>query len=130
MQMKEVALEDEYEIIKPDLPVPNAAGMFAENPHIALLIGHGSGKIVGALYIDDIHKAYADTTKKGKNVHKSTVKGIMNPNVLAVSQEAQVGELMAQVKLHKPHAIVLHNSQGRFSGYIGTKAFKQAMASM
>lgn len=125
--LKDLFIQDEYTVVKPELTMPQAAAIFSEKPGDVLLIyDRESDEFLGCMYLHDFHRAYAGTGKSSKQIHKAVVSDVMITAIETIEWTANVSQGWALVTTRHPHGIILRDEGGRFAGYLSNDDLSSA----
>ena len=120
--LKDLYVQDEYSIVSPDLLMPKAAAIFAENPGDALLLyDESNDKFLGCLYLHDFHVAYSKPPNGIKKINLAPIGKVANPKVEEIEWTANITQAWALVTTKKPHGIVLRDEKNRFAGFLSNE---------
>jgi CBS domain-containing protein len=120
--LKDLFVQDEYRVVRPDLTMPKAAAIFAETPGDVLLVyDKENDKFLGCLYLHDFHKAYADPPKSAKNIHLAPISTVMKTALETIEWTANVTQGWALVTTKHPHGIILRDEKDRFAGFLSNE---------
>lgn len=129
---KHLSHHDQYQIVNKDLTLPQVAAKFAEHPDDVLLVYDSENdKFLGALYLYDFNRVYANPPKRLKKIiHKSVISDVMNANVVSIEWTANISQVWGLANIKRPHAIILKDEKKRFAGYLSNEDLWSAMEMM
>ena len=117
--LKDLYVQDEYSIVSPNMLMPKAAAMFAENPGDVLLVYEDDNdEFLGCLYLHDFHVAYANPPNGFKKIHLAGICDVANTKIEEIEWSANVTQAWALVTTKKPHGIILRDEKNRFAGFL------------
>jgi CBS domain containing-hemolysin-like protein len=120
--LKDLYVQDEYNIVSPEMLMPKAAAMFAENPGDVLLVYEDKNDhFLGCLYLHDFHLAYANPPNKIKKIHLAAIGDVANTKIEEIEWSANVTQAWALVTTKKPHGIILRDEKNRFAGFLSNE---------
>ena len=120
--LKDLYVQDEYRVVRPDLSMPKAAAIFAETPGDTLLVyDKVNDNFLGCLYLHDFHKAYADPPPSAKKIHLAPISAVMKRALETIEWTANVTQGWALVTTKRPHGIILRDEKDRFAGFLSNE---------
>ena len=120
--LKDLFVQDEYRVVRPDLSMPKAAAIFAETPGDTLLVyDKVNDNFLGCLYLHDFHKAYANPPKGAKKIQLAPISAVMKTALETIEWTANVSQGWALVTTKHPHGIILRDEKDRFAGFLSNE---------
>ena len=120
--LKDLYVQDEYRVVRPDLTMPQVAAIFADTPGDTLLIyERENDAFLGCMYLHDFHRAYANPPKGIKKIHLASISDAMNTAIEEIEWTANVTQGWALVTTRHPHGIVLRDEKNRFAGFLSNE---------
>ena len=120
--LKDLFVQDEYRVVRPDLTMPQAAAIFAETPGDTLLIYEKENDtFLGCMYLHDFHEAYANPPKGAEKIHLAPISAVMNTSIETIEWTANVTQGWALVTTRHPHGIILRDENNRFAGFLSNE---------
>ena len=125
MKVSELVLTDEHDTILPDTSLVEATKKLLSLPRGVLIVLGKDKTPKGVLADAQILRAVSE----GLDCHKETCASHMNTDIMSVSLDTEVSEIVAEMNARKPHAVVAVDGDGGFAGYFSPNDYREALSS-
>ena len=126
--LRELRHTDTYQVVESHVLMPEIAAKFAERPDDAILVhDRKKDKFLGVIYLYDLMKHFGSPPKQAGAIHKATVGKCANTNIISINWEENISQAWVKVNKFKPKAILLHDKDEEFVGYLPAKDLWEAL---
>tara|TARA_Y100000588_G_C14182642_1_gene894356 strand:- start:980 stop:1357 length:378 start_codon:yes stop_codon:yes gene_type:complete len=124
MKVSELVLNDEHDTTSPDTSLVEATKKLLSLPRGVLIILGDDKKPKGVLADAQILRAVSE----GLDCHSETCGGHMNTDIMEVSLDTEVSDIVNEMNARKPHAVVAVDGDGGFAGYFSPNDYREALS--
>ena len=127
-KLKDLHHADSYVIVDPETLLPEVAKYFTTNPNQAVLVlNRKKNKFVGVMYLYDLLRIYGSPPRGVEAIHKAKIGQVANTRVISISWDENISQAWAKINKYKPKAVLLHDENEEFVGYVSNDDLWQAM---
>jgi len=127
-KLKDLHHADSYAIVDPDTLLPEVAKNFTKNPNQAVLVyNRKKNKFVGVMYLYDLLRVYGSPPRGVDAIHKAKISQVANTRVISISWDENISQAWAKINKYKPKAVLLHDDNEEFVGYVSNEDLWEAM---
>tara|TARA_Y100001978_G_scaffold199978_1_gene215347 strand:- start:51 stop:491 length:441 start_codon:yes stop_codon:yes gene_type:complete len=120
--LKELYHQDGYTVVEPGTLLPEIAGVFAKNPDTAVLVfNRKKNKFIGVMYLYDFLELYGNPPSSLGALPKAKIEDCVNTNIISIDWNENVSQAWAKINKYKPKAVLLHDENEEFAGYISNE---------
>ncbi len=124
MKVNDLVITDEFKMINVNSSGKEAAAQLMQIPRGVVLVTDDANAIKGVLTA----REFLESIVKGENPTDCTTEALMNTDIMEISYDAEIMDVVPEVTKRDPYAVVVTDGEGNFKGYFSPKDYQEALA--